>query len=244
MDLYAYCLADNVELTAAAIEGAAGIGGAAPHLIQCDGMVAVTGEFNGNRVEVTRDNVYAHERVISLVNAVTSPLPFRFGTVVTAAQLSVYVESNRESLIGLFERVRGSVEMSVKVICRREPGSEPIEHESDAVAGEVMGKGARFLEAKRAELSKSDSMKERAEEIGAWLAQRVSEAVRESVVRLRPSTGLAVAAAHLVARERLGDYRDRLSGARRERPDLHFLTSGPWAPYSFVGLPVVSLDRF
>jgi hypothetical protein len=240
MDLYAYCLADKVE--GSAIESVVGIAGKAPRLISYDGITAVTSEFEGNRVEVNRENVYSHERVVGFVNVRTSPLPFRFGTLVSAAKLSQYVESNRRSLLDLLDRVRGSVEMSVKIICQPEPDGGAIERVPIEVSDPAIGTGARFLVEKQREMAQAESVKGRAEEIAAWLAESLAGTVGESVVRLRPSVGLAVAAAHLVERTRLGTYRDRLSTARRERPNLHFLTSGPWPPYSFVGLPVEGFE--
>ena len=235
MDLYAYCLAEVVDATE--IESVVGVAGKAPHLITYDRITAVTSEFAGKRVEVTRENVYSHERVIDLVTAQTSPLPFRFGTLVSAMQLNKYVESNQRSLLGLLARVRGSVEMSVKVICQPEPSDrEAIERETITIVEGGLGTGARFLAAKRREIAQGEIIKGRAGEVATWLAVNLGGTVRESVVRLHPSAGLAVAAAHLVERARLDEYRERLSAARRERPDLYFLTSGPWPPYSFVDL--------
>jgi hypothetical protein len=42
-----------------------------------------------------------------------------------------------------------------------------------------------------------------------------------------------VRAAHLVERERVVAYRERLRSLGAERVGLRFLTSGPWPPYSF-----------
>ncbi|HEX8186125.1 MAG TPA: GvpL/GvpF family gas vesicle protein, partial [Blastocatellia bacterium] len=69
-----------------------------------------------------------------------------------------------------------------------------------------------------------------------WLEERLSETVRESSVRLYPTSGMAIAAAHLVERERLDKYRSVIAQARKERGGLRFLTSGEWPPYSFCEL--------
>jgi hypothetical protein len=238
MNFYAYCLSDAV--TGEMIESVAGVRGA-PRLIQYGGIAAVVSPFEDESVPVTRENVFAHERVIGHVLAHTTPLPFRFGTVVDAARLEGYVNSQRERLEAQLERVRGCVEMSVKVIWSvagvkgDAPGRDT---NADAPADEsgarpAAGRGTAFLMEKRRQILGDETLKARAEAVAAWLDGHLGEAARETQVVVRPAEALVVAAAHLVERARLEEYQERLGAARTERADLHFLTSGPWPPYSF-----------
>jgi hypothetical protein len=55
---------------------------------------------------------------------------------------------------------------------------------------------------------------------------------------------MVLAAAHLVERGRLPAYRKGLGAARTERPDLHFLISGPWPPYSFANIDLEFNSQF
>jgi hypothetical protein len=241
MPFYAYCLSD--EVTDRMIESVAGVAGAGtPQLIRYGAITAVVSQLEGERVGLTRENVFAHERVVGSVLAHTTPLPFRFGTVVGVSQLEGYVNSQREYLLTQLARVRGSVEMSVKVVwnledVRREAtardalkGGAP-EVESGA---EPLGLGAAFMAAKRREILGDEALRSEADRTASWLNGRLGDAVREMEVRVRPTEALVVAAAHMVLRERLEEYQERLRAARLERPDLHFLTSGPWPPYSFI----------
>ncbi|MBV9957262.1 MAG: GvpL/GvpF family gas vesicle protein [Acidobacteria bacterium] len=227
--LYLYCLSD--EATARVLDGAAGIGGVAPHLFDCAGICAVVSEFASATVAVTRENVLAHERVLSRVLAATTPLPFRFGTVAGEERLENFVSTHRASLLSALARVRGAVEMSVKIIWDEEP--ERAAPDSEA---QEAGAGTRFLLTKRRELLGAERLQERAENLSAWLAHMLEENVKDSLVEVRPAASLVVSASHLVAREAVESYRARLEAARRERPDLRFLTSGPWPPYSFSNL--------
>lgn len=252
MNLYAYCLSD--EETAATLAGLAGVGGGKVRVVDCGGLAAVVSDFAEAKVAVTRENVAAHNGVVGAVLARATPLPFRFGTVAGAAQLAAYVAANETSLRGALARVRGCVEMSVKIIwdaegVRRreaeESGSDAGGEQREAsqvVAGVAGGDGgggggggAAYLAAKRREIVGGERMQEHAEELAAWLAGRVGEAARESKVDVRPEQSLVVRAAHLVERARLEDYRARVQAAREERAtDLRFLTSGAWPPYSFT----------
>jgi Gas vesicle synthesis protein GvpL/GvpF len=238
MNLYAYCLSD--EATPDLVEGAAGVAGAQARLIGYESIKAVVSDFDGERARITRENVFAHENLIHRVLARTTPLPFRFGMVTSAARLESYLASHRAALLAQLSRVRDTVEMSVKIIWDAEAikraAADWSERGPATGATEVAGPGAAFLAAKRREVAGDEALKRRASEIARWLDERLRETVRESSVRVCPTRAMAIAAAHMVERARLDDYREQVAGARRGRGDLHFLTSGAWPPYSFCEL--------
>ena len=237
MKLYLYCLSDDEKVTS--VEATPGLGRAYARAVDFGNIKAVVSDAESCPVKVTRENVLAHERVIDRVMLVTTPLPFRFGAVVTAEQLQSYVESNEARLRALFDRVRGAVEMGVKIICDKEAdGRQGVEttRETGTAIDEAAGPGLAFLLAKQREIAGERELKDRAEEIARWLDRGVAGLVRESVVSARPAGRIAVSAAFLVERGRLVEYRGRVSQLGRERNDLRFLTSGAWPPYSFTHL--------
>src|SRR5437763_14825357 len=113
MSLYVYCLSD--ELEAATVEELTGVGGAAVRVLSLGRIAAVVSEFEDESIAVTSENVRAHNRVNSQVLAALTPLPFRFGTRVAESRLAEYVSANEEALVASLERVRGCVEMGVKI---------------------------------------------------------------------------------------------------------------------------------
>ena len=236
MKLYAYCLSD--EVMPRMIESVVGILDARPRLVMCREMAAVVSDFDDESVAVTRENVLAHERVVRHVLSQTTPLPFRFGTIINETRLLNYLDSQAASLKAQLERVRGCVEWSVKVIWNLEAvRQEALREGAQASAKthqEIKGSGTAFLDAKRREVLGEDALKRRAAEIADWLSAALGDSVRESQVSLQPGESLVIAAAHLVERARLEEYRAALGRARAERNDLHFLTSGAWPPYSFT----------
>jgi hypothetical protein len=278
MSLYVYCLGD-----AAGAESSGdlrGVGGARVRVAAFGRLAAVVSEFEGEAAEVSAENVRAHNRVNAAALAHTTPLPFRFGTVTSEQRLADYVAENEGALLDALARVRGCVEMSVKVRREAEAGgrrqtaggggqeagdksegagaknegaqagseAEPrfdaaegvgvarvdVAAGGDALKGSAaVGRGTAFLLSKRREILGDEALRRRAEEVAAWLASRVSGLVRESSARVSPSEALFVRAAHLVERARLEEYRARVRELTAERADLHFLSSGPWPPYSF-----------
>ncbi|MDT7809888.1 MAG: hypothetical protein QOJ70_3701 [Acidobacteriota bacterium] len=252
MSLYIYCLGD--ELPESAFEGLSGVGGAAVRLLGLGRLSAVVSQSDDEPVAVTDENVLAHNRVNAVALKVSTPLPFRFGTRAPRERLAGYASANEAALLKGLARVRGCVEMSVKIMekpeaINRKPeaGSEGASGQGDDVApseslGNVTGSGAvnvgggrgtAFLMAKRREMLGEEGSRRRAEELATWLAAGVSGMVRETEARVNPSEAIVVRAAHLVERERVVAYRERLRSLGAERVGLRFLTSGPWPPYSF-----------
>ncbi|MBC7911595.1 MAG: GvpL/GvpF family gas vesicle protein [Pyrinomonadaceae bacterium] len=231
---YAYCLSD--EVTERMIAGVQGIGGIAPRLFQLGEIAAVVSELHEEGAPVvTRENVLAHERVLECVLAQTTPLPFRFGTMTGAERLQNYVASQERRLKAALARVRSSVEMSVKIIWNLEEiKREELAQEAEAEGhGKAAGAGTQFLLAKRREIIGDERLKMRAGELQAWLDKLLKDVVKESSSNVRPAEALVLSASHLVEREQLESYRERLAAARGQHQELRFLTSGPWPPYSF-----------
>lgn len=235
MKLYVYCLAENIEPLAAPVKG---ISGARVEVRYVEGFSLLASEFEGDSVAVTRDNALAHAAVVRSVLNETTPLPFRFGTVVTELKLRSYVASHRAAIKHKLEQVRGCVEMSVKII------SHPEQTENDRSATDEEGPGARFLKEKRREIFGGERRAEQAKEVSAWLQDSVRPLVRDEQVSLCPTEKLIVAAAHLVERVLVDEYREQVGEACKKRPELHFLLSGPWPPYSFSNIELEFKTRF
>jgi hypothetical protein len=232
MSLYVYCLCE--ELPESAFEGLAGMEGASVRLLRLGRLSAVVSEAGEQAAAVTDENVLAHSRVNAAALAGSTPLPFRFGTRATSARLAEYVSANEASLVAALARVRGCVEMSVKLLERSEGESESEAGSDNSEVKTVEGgRGTAFLLAKRREIAGGEGARRRAEELAAWLAAGVSGLARETDARVRPAGAIALSAAHLVERGRVAEYRTRLRSLGAERPGLRLLTSGPWPPYSF-----------
>ncbi|MBV9209025.1 MAG: GvpL/GvpF family gas vesicle protein [Acidobacteria bacterium] len=231
---YLYCLSD--EATARMLEAVAGVGGVAPRVIEFEGIAVVLSEWAEVSVPVTRENVLAHERVVGRILKETTPLPFRFGTLADEERIRSYVVSQKASLLSALERVRGAVEMSVKIIW--DVSEERLGEVADEGQALEVGAGAgtRFLLEKRRELAGEERLRRRAENLSARLAETLREVVKDSFVQVNPAESLVINASHLVERKAVNAYRARIEGARREQPELRFLTSGPWPPYSFSNL--------
>ena len=233
MKLYAYCLVEDLDAFDATTRG---LSGAAVRSLQIDELAVLVSDLNADTVAVTRENALDHAAVVRSVLDRTTPLPFRFGTLVTEQQLRSYISARKPALQMRFAHVRGCVEMSVKII-------REVSKDNEAPREEITS-GTSFLKEKRRELFGSEQKATEATEISAWLHEQIDGLVRDEQVTLRPSEKLVLAAAYLVARDKIPQYKEKLASARKNRPELHFLLSGPWPPYSFANIELEFKTQF
>ena len=235
MKLYVYCLAEAIETSAETVRG---VSGAPVRLLKIDDLAALVSDVETDVVQVSRENVLDHAGVVRSVFDRTTPLPLRFGTLVTEQQLRSYVTTHKPALAAKLAHVRDCVEMSVKIIWEV---SRDDQREQRVPA---QGPGTAFLAEKRSEILGDEIRAEEAKEISAWLHQSISGLTRDEQVNLRPSERLVLAAAHLIERAKLRQYREKMAESRENRPELHFLLSGPWPPYSFVNIGLEFKTQF
>jgi Gas vesicle synthesis protein GvpL/GvpF len=236
MKLYVYCLVEDITTLD---QPPHGISNAPVRTLPIDNLTVLVSDIDTDTVPITRDNALAHATVVRSVLRHTTPLPFRFGTLVTEQQLRSYISARKPALETNLELVRGCVEMSVKIIWKvstNDEGEQPSE--------EKQGVGARFLQERRQKMLGDEQRAAHAAEISAWLHESVTSLTRDERVTLRPSERLVLAAAHLVERTKIKQYREKIVEARAKRPELHFLLSGPWPPYSFANIELEFKTQF
>jgi hypothetical protein len=235
MKLYVYCFVEDLD---AFPESLTGIAGNQVRLLKVEDFSVLVSDFLDDTISINRHNVLAHAAVIQRVLARTTPLPFRFGTIVAEQELRNYVTAKRETLATKLQNIRGCIEMNAKVIWH-----------GDGVVAERLPDlkdrpGTTFLAEKRRELLGGEARAAEAKKIVSWLEQHVGEIVREERIEDGRTDKLILAAAHLVERSAVEQYRARLKAAREQRPELHFLVSGPWAPYSFANIDLEFKSHF
>ena len=239
MKLYVYCLIDDSAPNLVSSTANEGIAGSPLSFLCLGDFNLLVSDFAGSSVPPTRDNVLKHAAVVSSVLTETTPLPFRFGTLATKQDLQSYLTARHDTLRARLTLVRGCVEMSVKIIGDRDRIEEPAQA-SDAQEGP----GTAFLAEKRRQILGSEARAEEAKSVASWLQHSIGDLVREARLDTNPTEKLLLAASHLVERDSLDLYRTRVTEARQERPELHFLVSGPWPPYSFANIDLEFKTQF
>ena len=240
MKLYAYCV---VRPDAVQPDTLRGLAACPVYTISTGDVAAVVSDFAIDTVPITRENILIHQRVVRNVLEKSTPLPFRFGTLVTKAGLTSYLEARHDALLKKLELVDSCVEMSVKVIWQQASTTGTVEP-SDDENNPNEGTGTAFLRSKSRQITGDRRLVEEANEIASWLKNTVAPVVRDAHFTVRPTHRLVLAGDFLVEWELLDSYRETLQRSRNERPELHFLTSGPWPPYSFANIDLEFKTHF
>jgi hypothetical protein len=106
------------------------------------------------------------------------------------------------------------------------------------------GTGTAFLEEKRRQIIGDEHRSAEATQISTWVHENLSAVIRDEQVILRPTDRLVLSAAHLIERGKIPLYRQAVAEMRQNRAELHFLSSGPWPPYSFANIGLEFKTQF
>jgi hypothetical protein len=168
-----------------------------------------------------------HDDVVRDAMARATPVPARFGQVLADdAALAQWIDERRESLVESLARVRGCVEMSVRILLAGHdaaPGQAPRES------------GSAYLRWVRERQQTRQSVTDQAEFLRRGVARAVEEAgvVREVRWATVAPGARSLEAAHLVPRDLVARHREVVRSAVERDHRMKVMVSGPWAPYTF-----------
>jgi len=82
-------------------------------------------------------------------------------------------------------------------------------------------------------------------QLSAWLREKLGDLIKEEKISITPSETVILARAdHLIARADVQEYRTKMAKAVEERPEIRFMVSGPWPPYSFANIELEFSSQF
>lgn len=169
----------------------------------------------------------AHDDVVRDAMARATPVPARFGQVLAGdADVAALLDERRESLLESLERVRGCVEMTVRILLAGHgdaPGPAPRES------------GSAYLRWVRERQQVQQAVSDQAEFLRRGVARVVEEAgvVREIRWATVAPGARSLEAAHLVPRALIARHRDVVRTTVERDHHMKVMLSGPWAPYTF-----------
>ena len=236
MRLYVYCLAEGVERLN---KTPPGVSGAPVRIVEFDeDLSALVSVCRSDAFQVTRKNALAHHEVVRSITEQTTPLPARFGTVVTIEQLRNYVSTHHQAIKAKLAHVRGGIEMTVRMI-QSIAGAETSELSKN------VGPGTAFLLEKRREILRDEAGAAQKGHLSAWLRENLGELIKDEKISVTASETVVLARAdHLIERVNVQEYRTKMAKAIQERPEIRFMVSGPWPPYSFANIELEFSSQF
>ena len=183
-----------------------------------------------DKPEPTVAHVQQHNAVVeAFVTEEVTPVPLRFGQ--WAAEPGVFDAVIREKADWYRERLEsfaGALEFGIRVLRPEQTGRARDVREIQAASG------AEYMEALRARVAAERGVREEVEGLRAAVAEVTGRLVREERVEDARTPHGVVTISHLVPRNRFDEYRECAPALRARFPELRFLVSGPWVPYSFA----------
>jgi hypothetical protein len=159
--------------------------------------------------------LWRHDQVIEQLMETAAVLPLRFGTVLEDAErLRETLAHDEARFERLLDRVRGCVELSVRVGLLAAPQPEAVN-------------GAAYMEGKLA------LQREQENAAGRVLAPLRELANASSRQRSRRD-GVGVSESYLVAKDAVEPFVARVKALQARHEGLALSCTGPWGPYSFV----------
>lgn len=185
-------------------------------LVASDGLAAACGPAEAS--EPSADALWRHEAVVEALMADRDVVPLRYGTrFPDESSAAAAIAERREELSGALARVRGAVEIAVRIATTDEPPDASEPHS----ARDYLRAKARVAELRQ----------EAARLVHDPLASRVRMSTQRPTARFPE----LLRCAYLVDRAAVQGFLD--AAAERDSATARFsvLCTGPWPPYSFVG---------
>ncbi|MBI4720313.1 MAG: GvpL/GvpF family gas vesicle protein [Chitinivibrionia bacterium] len=221
--------------------GPIGINGGVVHTLSHGSVAAAVSDMTEKRIRPERSKLAAHHAVVKRLMEDATVLPVAFGTLADSPQaIRKILKENRDDFVEQLNRVRGKVEMGLRVawdvpnifeyMVNRHP-------ELAALRDEVMGKQRGPSQEEKIELGRlfdrllSQDRERHTEAVVEALAPHCVDITRNQPREEREVMHLAC----LVDRELQKRFEDGVFEAAKLFDDhFAFDFNGPWAPHHFV----------
>jgi hypothetical protein len=215
--IYAYAICEPA--VADPPPGGVGLSGARLRVLQSDGLGAIYSRHRTRFVRPSTNLVLKHQRVVERVMTRGPVLPLRFGMQLESEQqLAGELAERRQELLCALDRVRGHVELGVRVIVDRDRETDT-EPETPSGRDYLLARVGNYAQARILQ-----------HELHAPLARLATA----NVLRSRAAPPAILVAAYLVDAGAVAEFRRRADELAGRQTHARVLITGPWPPYSFA----------
>ncbi|MET9735895.1 GvpL/GvpF family gas vesicle protein [Streptomyces sp. NPDC006458] len=225
-----------------------GVAGVPPKMLTHHGLIAVVGTVpeadfaeeplraHLEDLDWLAETARAHQGVIDVLTAVTTPLPLRLATVFQDdSGVRVMMEAHEDLFRRTLERLEGRVEWGVKAYAEARP-AEPARPAARPATGRD------YLRQRRRQTVAGEEAGRQAEEFAGRLHATLSRFAEDARLhppqnaRLSGASGRNVLnAAYLVPRALSEEFVELVDRTKDEASGVRVELTGPWAAYSFTG---------
>ncbi len=217
-----------------------GLGDAPLSRVPWQDLAAIGSPIQSATLPATPASVLRHEAVVEALCQAGPALPARFGAILAdPAAVAQSIAEKYEVLRADLARVGDKVELGLTILWDTPAKPDEAQTEQQMLAAaqtesSAPGAGKRYLEAKLALHRREAAQQHQARAIIADLEQALRPYLLEQRCRVLSLPRLAVRAAYLVQPWQVQAVQRKVDELRQKQPELRWLLSGPWPPYTFV----------
>jgi len=233
---YIYCILDSGQELQAAGQGLAGRNLSSISYRDVSALVS-----DVSTVDYNEENILRHEEVIERMMGFQTVLPMRFGTVLESEEkVRAMLAQYYQSFLRNFARLRGRVEMGLKIIWPVEVIKREIDYsvhnpDNRDVTPEQAA-GAAYLKEKLKGYRRRKALEEKADRFVQSINSGLDTCFEEYRIRKLVTEKMVLNGAYLVMKDRVEEFGIKIRDFRSRYPESKFLLSGPWPPYNFIEL--------
>lgn len=237
--IYVYAIIDRPEVDLPALTG---LQDTSLVSLACQEIAAVYSPIISSgrspEIEQTGPNVWKHEEVLEALMTAHTVLPVRFGEIFSndtavSGMLSAHYAEYWASML----RVRGRVELSLRVIWKNEADQAPVREPASPADGKAKTmSGYEYMQARLKAENGANARRHQAEAMALELEKTLARLVVESTHQVVLTSHLCLKTAFLIEKEAVPAFRQDIENLVPVYPEAHFLLTGPWPAYNFVSV--------
>lgn len=203
---------------------------------------AVVSDFNSGVTATEKATVMSYAAIIEKLSKRTVLLPVRFGTLFRSDEMVKELLIHHYDLLSNnLDNVENKDEYGLKILWDYERGVERIKQKTESEKLNVGNYFSRqtphtgYLIEKIKQHRIEEAILKEAEQIIGLISTELACVAPQSRFKKMVSAQILLEGIFLVERNRKGEFISAIEKIKQHHPDLHFLMTGPWPPYSFAG---------
>ena len=232
--VYLYAIIDQADTVPVITK--AGIEDAEVYTIAYKDIAAVVSDISGE-LTVTDEMVWRHEAIVEQLMVSYALLPIQLNTRLRdQTALANVMQQGYCDFVRDLNRVRGSVELAVRVFWEAKSDGRQDDETLDAPHPSMTGEGAgrRYMMARFHKERGDQDIRQRANRLREKIHAELGPLAAQGDLKILRTSNQLMMGSYLVRFDRIGDFSERLVALGAEHPEFHFTCTGPWPAYSFV----------
>jgi hypothetical protein len=231
--------------TVSLVNQTTGIAGTQLYLVSNQNIAALVSDFNTGTNSWTKENVLEFGKIIEHFSEKINLLPVRFGTAVESDEvISKLLLNHYEAFESNLKKVKNKSEFGIKVLwdygkIKNEMMNKP--EVTGVKSGDYFSKNTattNYLFEKIKKNKLEDAILKYVDDFIETMNHRLKPIPYEAKFKKMVSDSIMLDAVFLIQAKQRPQFKEIVVSLGEQFPDLQFLITGPWPPYSFTEVKI------